>query len=56
MITVRYRITNIENIYFLERKIGILPWRKLHVANNYDAAYFRLKVYTGHKRVVWEQP
>jgi len=56
MITTKYRITTIENLFFVERKISFLPWRKVAITNKEDDAFRRLKIFTGSKQILWEQP
>jgi hypothetical protein len=56
MITTKYRITSIENLFFVERKISFLPWRKVAITNKEDDAFRRLKIFTGSKQILWEQP
>jgi hypothetical protein len=53
---IKYRITSIENLFFVERKISFLPWRKVAITNKEDDAFRRLKIFTGSKQILWEQP
>lgn len=52
----KYRISVIEGIYFVESKFMFLPWRKRFVTTSEDAAYTKLRILTGTRKIIMEVP
>lgn len=50
----KYRVTKIENVYFVQVKSGILPWQNKYISTNKERAMQAFKLLTGSREVIAE--
>lgn len=50
----RYRVVKIENIYFVQKKRGILPWTNKYISTDKERALYSFRILTGTREIIAE--
>lgn len=50
----KYRVLKIENIYFVQKKHGIMPWKNKYISTDRDRAMYSYKILVGTRKVITE--
>lgn len=50
----KYRVVKIENVYFVQTKSGILPWRNRYITTEKERAMQSFRLLTGTREIIAE--
>ena len=50
----KYRVMRVENVYFVQSKNGILPWKNRYISTNEDFAMYHYRLLIGNKEILVE--